>query len=728
MRRRDRGAVRMCLLFAALTAGTVHGTTGSAKVVPMNETIPSVEKSAETVKEREILPVAYDPRTEGYISPARDQGDWGTCWAHTAAAIAEYSLARKGLADADTVDLSERHMAYFMYHTPQDPLGNAVGDSVYLDDPSNYMDAGGHLGYALFTLANWVGFADEDLAPYGTDRTVPPEDLEESLAFCDLAHLENAYRLAPTDTEEIKTLLMNEGGAFISLNIGEFDAHYNPDTAAFFNPQETGELHSGMVVGWDDTYAADNFLEKCRPSSDGAWLVQNSWGESFGEDGYYWISYEDLAVSESEFIFMDVAGADDYEHNYHYDGSAYSNKMFLKSGSKIANVYTAKASETGAEAVEAVSYAVNSTNVHYAIHIYKNLTDGKDPESGQNMSVIPQTGTIPYSGYYTIPLEHPVTVAEGETFSIVITLSKSSGESVSCDIDDTDDEGAIHYATQELPGQSFYREPGDKLWTDAASAQCTMRIKGFTSDITPVSATSISLAETSQTMQIGEKRKLIVRFNPENATDMRLNFRSSDKTVAEVAADGTVTALRSGTCTITAESAGGLTASCRVTVQGRKPNPWKLDCAQVTLRPGESLLLRVLGATGSVAWSSSRPKVASVSADGRVTAQKQGTTVVTAVLGGQRQSCTVTVKTTLTLSKYSLTVKRKKSKTVTIKLNQGRKVKVNIQNKKAISCTVGKMKNKTCSLTIKGKKKGKAVVTVTNRSTGEKRKLNVKVK
>lgn len=79
----------------------------------------------------------------------------------------------------------------------------------------------------------------------------------------------------------------------------------------------------------------------------------------------------------------------------------------------------------------------------------------------------------------------------------------------------------------------------------------------------------ILLSETAATLNVGEKKKLEATLIPSNATYQKLEWSSSDETIASVDADGKITAHKEGTATITAKSmdSRGATATCIVTVK-----------------------------------------------------------------------------------------------------------------------------------------------------------------
>ena len=142
-------------------------------------------------------------------------------------------------------------------------------------------------------------------------------------------------------------------------------------------------------------------------------------------------------------------------------------------------------------------------------------------------------------------------------------------------------------------------------------------------------------------------------------------------------ANGKVTAVAEGTATITAK-AGDKTATCSVTVKKNviAVESVTLDITYTILNTGETLTLTATvkpdNATDkTVTWSSSNSSVATVDANGKVTAVAQGTAIVTAKAGDKTATCTVIVMKTdipvesITLDKYYLELTEGETGTIT---------------------------------------------------------------
>jgi hypothetical protein len=154
-------------------------------------------------------------------------------------------------------------------------------------------------------------------------------------------------------------------------------------------------------------------------------------------------------------------------------------------GTSLANVYKVQGNPDGNEKLEAVSFSLFTQNVAYSIQIYKNPKTG-NPTSGTPVFTTPQTGQTTYSGYYTIPLKKQPVFAQGDTFSVVITLNSISGSTVTYFLDEDVDVSGLQFVTSSSKNQSFYKSDASDGWIDlhTLGSGKTARIKAFTSNTT----------------------------------------------------------------------------------------------------------------------------------------------------------------------------------------------------------------------------------------------------
>lgn len=531
-----------------------------------------------------ILPVSYDARTSGYVTSVKDQEDYdNTCWAFSAVSMAESGILAKGKTvggtnpTKNTLDLSEQHLAYYFYHTPKDPLGNTDGDAT--KPLGDYLSVGGNHIFTTFAFAGWIGLAEESKTK-DMDWANNTADISE---YPNAVHLQKAYWInLSKDVSNVKKMIMEYGSVAVSMRY--FGAYYNAATASYYYSvaaQSVAVNHAVAIVGWDDNYSKDNF--NTSPQADGAWLVKNSYGEGFGEGGYFWISYEDTALTQSTakaFVF-EFEDAANYQYIYQYDGSAGAymesgagdTGCRVASGNSIANVFTVPQDvDTGYQSLEAVSFALYAVSVDYSVQIYKNPTDPAAPDSGMPLLQQPIQGTTSFVGYYTVKLDEELILAAGDSFSIVVTLSKSDGGNVSYFVDKTYTNGNwISFVNAVESGQSFAYAGG--TWQDLSASGATARVKAFTNDyLIPTSGLTIS--EKKMTLTKGETARLSVKILPENASYQSVTWSSSDSSIVTVDKNGKIKAVAKGTATITAQAKdnSNITASCKVTVKQKKVN------------------------------------------------------------------------------------------------------------------------------------------------------------
>lgn len=168
-----------------------------------------------------------------------------------------------------------------------------------------------------------------------------------------------------------------------------------------------------------------------------------------------------------------------------------------------------------------------------------------------------------------------------------------------------------------------------------------------------INVENVSLDKTEISIEAGSSEKLTATVTPEDATDKSVSWSSSAEDVAKVDAEGNVTAVKEGSAVITVTTTdGGKTASCNVTVTAKTihPDAVALDKTELVLDEGatEKLTATVTpedATDKSVKWSSSSEDIATVDAEGNVTAVKEGTAVITVTTtdGGKTATCNVTV-------------------------------------------------------------------------------------
>ena len=172
-------------------------------------------------------------------------------------------------------------------------------------------------------------------------------------------------------------------------------------------------------------------------------------------------------------------------------------------------------------------------------------------------------------------------------------------------------------------------------------------LNGLTAEVvvrvTPV-PTYISVPH--KTVSLGEGQTYAIQPYTDAGEGVALTYTSSKKSVATVNADGVVTAVKTGTATITVKTSNKLTAKVKVKVT-KAPASLSISPASVVLAPYEYVVLDVRqssGADARVDFTSSNPAVAYVSEDGVVTGILPGTATITAsVYTGLTATCQVTV-------------------------------------------------------------------------------------
>ena len=697
----------------------------------------------------EITKAAAYPSTykTANLPDVRDQGSYGVCWAFSTISLIETNLIKKNLVSND-IDLSELHLVNYTYNCVNDPLGGLEGDINKFDTSyGSVMQYGGNVEMAANSLLDWEGAVNEDVVPYTIEyvRQVENNQLDDSLAYGkDVAHVQNFYRVNTTSKEDVKKAVMDYGAVSISYWSDQSSdwstQYYNSLTAAYYCPEGRTTNHAVNIVGWDDDYSSDNFATK--PEGNGAWIVRNSWGSEYGKDGYFYLSYYDKSIYSVGYT-LEAELSDNYNNNYQYDGAMLYGYMGYGGSNKYSNIFEAKANLGGSENIKAVSFMTgSSTNLNYTVSVYTNLSDDTNPESGTLAAQ--KSGVTTYDGMYTVVLDSSVNINEGKKFSVVVEVNSNSGKTAYLAYERSMQSGKAGYwcTASVKANQSFINSPYNG-WNDFSNKSYggNFIIKAFTdNETTTVDVEKVSLNKSATTLTEGESETLTATITPSNATgDKTVKWSSSNEAVAAVDSNGKVTAKKAGTAVITATSSNGKSASCTVTVKQKEIaiTGIGLNKSTTSLTEGESETLTATiapsNATGdkTVKWSSSNGVVAAVDSNGKVTAKKAGTAVITATSSnGKSASCTVTVKqkeiaiTGIGLNKSTTSLTEGESETLTATIAPS-----NATGDKTVkwSSSNGVVAAVDSNGKVMAKKAGTAVITVTS-SNGKSASCTVTVK
>lgn len=638
-----------------------HYEDEDGNTVEFSNTGADGRENSRSSKKAANIPASYDLRDYHAVTSIKDQGRTGACWSFAAIKSLESNIAMKNMQTSDNLDLSESHLIWYTYHpstNTSDPLfGEGARDTLAFSDNTSAYDAGGNAILTSFILARWSGAATENAAPFHADTQTElintanhMASQSETLRYRSDYLVTDAVCYDAASLDDIKEKIMENGAMDVSYYHDSDTSLYHKTAAgtAYYQTKLTGRNaissanHSVTIVGWDDNYSKENF-GTYKPLSDGAWLIANSYGSSFGEDGYFWISYEEPSLTE--FYSFIAASPDTYDNNYQYDGYGWGNAIVNPQSdtTQAANIFTAN--NDYQQNLTAVGVYTVADNQPYTIRVYRSVTAGK-PTSGRLAATI--SGIIDYQGYHTLPLGQTVSLNPGEKFSVVVSYEKTNDETGYIPLEgDSYYENPYRVTYNSNAGESFIHS--SSTWVDVHNSyqkgiENNVCIKAFTKN--GMAAGNISLSHSKLTLGIGETASLTASV--QNIQDKTVTYTSSNSAVATVNSSGKITAKKAGSARITATLVSGKSVSATVSVRKAPSKITVTPANQKTIKKSKSFRIKVSLPKNSysshITYTSSKPSIVKVTASGKVTGVKKGKSVITVKThNGKTAKITVTV-------------------------------------------------------------------------------------
>lgn len=318
----------------------------------------------------------YDLRNLNLVTPAKNQGSCGCCWTFATIGSIESFWLKNGYG---TYDLSEQNIrtcnGFFVGADAACTGGNPKKSNAY------------------FVRGNGPVLESDDA--YNVDPN----------AICNSSITPTAYigdfRIFPTDQAIVKQAVIDYGAIYTNMYYDA--AYYNSATKTYYYNGTNSTDHAVLIVGWDDN--------KVTAGGTGAWIIKNSWGTAWGENGYFYISYYDTKVLTTNACFPSRYNYNPYETIYSYDELGWISNVGYSSETAYGLI---KFVASGNEQITRIGSYINTAGTTVDFEIYD--TKNGNTLTGLLATLTSQTCELP--GFYTFDLTQPILINSGNDFYI----------------------------------------------------------------------------------------------------------------------------------------------------------------------------------------------------------------------------------------------------------------------------------------------------------------------
>jgi C1A family cysteine protease len=429
------------------------------------------------------LPVRFDLRQmngENYVTPVKSQSG-GTCWTHGAWSAAEGNMLMTGAwAQAGEVgppDLAEYHLDWwngFNTFNNDDAPGTVEGLGIHYG--GDYLVTAAYLSRGEGAVRDVDG-QSFDVAP---DRLQPGYHRYYAREILWLTMDDELNGI-----DRIKRAVMEHGvvgtAMCYSATFIQGTVHFQPPT------DKTDPNHAVAIIGWDD----EKITQAPLP---GAWLIKNSWGSGWGENGFFWISYYDkTSCRHREMGAVSFRGVEPLSYDRIYAHDYHGWRATFQNADEAFNRFVAD----GAHRITALSFYTAADAVDYTATLYRHFNGTELTEPLATVS-----GTEELRGLHTVDLSTPIAVQSGDTFYVAVSLSEGGhayDRTSSVDVLLGVLQGAATVPSVSHPGESLYRVNGtwfdlceweDVPWPAHTANFCikALAVEGGTGAVDPLAA------------------------------------------------------------------------------------------------------------------------------------------------------------------------------------------------------------------------------------------------
>lgn len=354
--------------------------------------------------------------------PVANQENLGLCETFATVKSIETNYALK---TGQYIDLSERYLDYMM---STDFYSTWRKSGVLTTGSNRGSEGDASLSSEALTFCETFGVPTEEDVPYknysqseykNIENAKPAIMVRSTVLFPNIQNI-NEYYTKQGWLKVLKSHIMNYGSVCASIATPRVSSNYNESTYALYDilPKRDDDVgHSISIVGWDDDYPKENF--KIKPAQDGAFLCLNSWGEEWGNQGYFYISYYDVNLFNRLIGVIDTKLPTEY--NVHtYDQNLFSLKGFTSGNASAFGIKYKRDKKN--EYLTHITAGIGGykENVYTAkIKYYVNPYDSSFDLD--KMVYLGETNSIANGFMSNFTLDEPIKI-QGESFSIMFVL------------------------------------------------------------------------------------------------------------------------------------------------------------------------------------------------------------------------------------------------------------------------------------------------------------------
>ncbi len=343
-------------------------------------------------------PTSWDWRSQGKVTPIRNQSVCGACYAFAALANFEAKLLIDG---AGTFDLSENNAKECNFYSTSCSGGN-------FEQMANFLSK--------------KGAVLESCDPYQASDVSCNSGCTYQKRLSDWRMISGSVAAS---TEVLKQYIYDNGPVYTTLYTGDgsnpswqssFDSYDGSSTLYYTG---SGAInHAVLIVGWDDALT--------HAGGTGGWIVKNSWGTSWGgtcgygaEGGYFTIAYGSAGMGKySSFIngWQDHSATDSL---YFYDEGGWSSQW----GYGSTTVYgLCKFTLAATNYVTQVEFWTNDVTTDIDVYLY-------DDFNGTTASTVLASKldtSFSEAGYHTVAFASAPEVSAGEDVYAMVKITNDS--------------------------------------------------------------------------------------------------------------------------------------------------------------------------------------------------------------------------------------------------------------------------------------------------------------